>query len=442
MGPRRLILVVGAAVLAAVSAAAAQVSLGQSVTDLSGRFTLRVPAAWQVRRDAAGPAAVVASAPAQSGTRVSASLQVVVSPLVGSSTPAQLAAVAEGALKNSVRHYAVVQQGATTVNGRPAYYRYFTGDRNDGVGLYQVQTYVTVDETGFVVTGTTGNTPEQIRSDIPLLVQIINTFRPLSLSAALIPLDAPGATATVANGINAAGAVVGFFTDPSRRVHGFLRAPAGAFTTIDAPGAPTTAAYGINGAGQIVGLFGDTRSTHGFVRTPGGTVTAINVPAAAVTIAYGINDAGQIVGVYEDAARHQHGFVRSPGGVLTTINAPGAAGTVAFGINDAGQIVGVFGDASGKFHGFVRAPAGTFTTIDAPGGVGTRANGINDAGQIVGRFEDATGHQHAFLRTSGGVFTTLDAPGATGGTHAQGINHAGAIVGDFASAAVHGFLMP
>jgi len=438
---RLLILTIGAAAVAAASAAAAQAPLGQLVTDAHGRFTLSVPSGWQVHEDARGLAAVVATAPAQSGDRVPASVQVAVAPLPGSRTPAQFAEAAEVTLQTALRHYAVVQQGVTTVNGRPAYYRYFTGDRSDGVGLYEVQMYLTVNQTGFTVTGGTANTRDRITRDVPLLVQIINTFRPASPSATVATIDAPGAAATVADGINDPGEIVGFFIDTGHRIHGFLRAAGGAFMTIDAPGALTTSAYGINRAGQIVGLFGDARHTHGFLRTPGGTFTTIDAPGATLTIVYGINDTGQIAGVFGDAGRHQHGFLRTPGGAFTTINVPGATGTNVFGINDAGEIVGVFGDTHGTYHGFLRTARGTFTTIDAPGATGTNAFGVNDAGEIVGRFEDASGRQHGFRRTSAGVFTTIDAPGATGSTHVQGINGVGEIVGDFASPAAHGFLL-
>jgi len=69
-------------------------------------------------------------------------------------------------------------------------------------------------------------------------------------------VDVPGATATVACGINDKGQVVGAYTDSSGQIHGFLDS-GGAFTTIDIPGAAGTAACGINDSGQIVGTFKD-----------------------------------------------------------------------------------------------------------------------------------------------------------------------------------------
>jgi uncharacterized membrane protein len=61
------------------------------------------------------------------------------------------------------------------------------------------------------------------------------------------------------------------------------------------PGATYTLASGINDAGQIVGAFSDGITTHGFLDTAG-SFTTIDVPYKIESYALGINDAGQIVG--------------------------------------------------------------------------------------------------------------------------------------------------
>src|SRR5438309_1251631 len=88
-------------------------------------------------------------------------------------------------------------------------------------------------------------------------------------------IDAPGGAGnTVASGINDAGQIVGFFTDGTGGVHGFLDT-GGSFTQIDVPGAFGTAALGINDTGQIVGRFSVRfEGTHGFLDT-GGSFTEI-----------------------------------------------------------------------------------------------------------------------------------------------------------------------
>src|SRR5262249_33583611 len=69
-----------------------------------------------------------------------------------------------------------------------------------------------------------------------------------------------------------------------------------------------TVAQGINVAGQIVGYYFDSAGRHGFLYS-GGTYTTIDDPSATQgTTATGINNNGQIVGNYPDPTG-QHGFL-------------------------------------------------------------------------------------------------------------------------------------
>jgi probable HAF family extracellular repeat protein len=78
------------------------------------------------------------------------------------------------------------------------------------------------------------------------------------------------------------------------------------------PGALETVANGINDAGQVVGYYGDISGTHGFLLDVDGSYTTIDLPGARETIPSGINDAGQIVGSYVDAGGTHHGFLATP----------------------------------------------------------------------------------------------------------------------------------
>ncbi len=173
---------------------------------------------------------------------------------------------------------------------------------------------------------------------------------------AFTTIDVPGATATLATGINAAGQIVGSYVDTFHRGHGFMLAGS-KFTTVDPPGAISTSATGINDAGQIVGeYFGaDTHGTVGFMLAAG-RYTTIEVPGlgAGATHAIGINAAGSIVGYCPDATvTRRLGFVVISGRYIT-FDVPGATETSARGINAADKIVGDYVDAKGK-HGFVAA---------------------------------------------------------------------------------------
>jgi probable HAF family extracellular repeat protein len=142
---------------------------------------------------------------------------------------------------------------------------------------------------------------------------------------------------------------------PDDNSDGFLLI-GGTYTTLgDLLATGGTIAQGINNAGQIVGYYSNASGTHGFLLS-GSKYTTLDDPNAGRganqgTVATGINNSGQIVGYYFDASNGTHAFLLS-GGVYTTIDDPLANGTQAFGINDNGQIVGTLSDGTGK-HGFV-----------------------------------------------------------------------------------------
>jgi len=88
-----------------------------------------------------------------------------------------------------------------------------------------------------------------------------------------------------ANGINAAGQIVGRYTDASGIIHGFLLS-GGTYTTLDDPDATTgTFPAGINNFGQIVGYYSNGFGTHAFLYNPnGGTYATLFNPLAALGI--------------------------------------------------------------------------------------------------------------------------------------------------------------
>jgi probable HAF family extracellular repeat protein len=147
-------------------------------------------------------------------------------------------------------------------------------------------------------------------------------------------LDDPsaGSLGTVATGMNDAGQVVGFyFENTTARKHGFLFTPhpfaiGGTYTTLDHPfAAPaSTIAQGINNAGQIVGYYGDSNGkTHGFLYSGGSYITIDDPLNTDLSEALDINSAGQIVGVYNNATG-LHGFL-----LTITPNPSPPAGTTA-----------------------------------------------------------------------------------------------------------------
>jgi probable HAF family extracellular repeat protein len=250
-----------------------------------------------------------------------------------------------------------------------------------------------------------------------------------------------GHIATVPQGVNDRGQVVGFATDDTATDHGFVRSDRGQFTRIDAPGARSTQLVRINDRGDILGISSATSpnlstDARGFLLRDG-RFTPIHAPGATETLATGLNDRGEIVGRYVDAAGTQHSFLRDRRGTYTDIDVPDAIATVVVDINDHGQIVGYSVDDQGVPRGFRRDRDGSVTTIRPPAGapaggsgvaLGPLPGGLNNRGQVVGAYRDAQFQIYGFA-FDGGRVTPVKARDAFGESFATEINDRGSIVG-------------
>jgi hypothetical protein len=297
------------------------------------------------------------------------------------------------------------------------------------------------------------------------------------VSPAIISFEAPGAdttagssNGTLANSINASGAIAGIYYDASSASHAFLRDPAGNFTTVDVPGADGTEVSSINDLGTITGIYYDVNGSHGFVRDPQGNFTTFNVADAVDIFPVAIGAQGAIVGYYLDPHSLYHAFIRFPDGSLKSFvghhscdtgTSAGCFGSELGNINALGASVGSYEDNTGDFvsHMLMRSAEGKFMTFDAPGagtgpyqgtGCSGCSPGINQAGAIAGIYTDANKVFHSFLRSPAGEVTRIDAPGAGTGVGqgtgcfsdcSVGLNASGMIMGTYidASNVFHGF---
>jgi len=304
----------------------------------------------------------------------------------------------------------------------------------------------------------------------------------------VVSFDAPGAdttpgdyNGTYPSAINVWGVIAGSYQSADTVFHGFLRSPEGKFTTFEAPGADTTSGSyngtsptSINDLGVITGSFNDaTGLSHGFLRGPAGNFTTFDVQGAGAngTFPVGINLEGAVVGYALDSNDLFHAFLRAPDGKIHAFVGPascdtgtstGCYGSEDTTINFEGTSVGNFMDNSGNFvgHDLIRHPDGALTAFEAPGaGKGTNqgtgcpgcALGLNQFGAIAGTYSDKNSVNHGFLRSPDGKFTTFDAPGAgTGGGQGTGcpsdcptsLNDWSAITGNYIDAnnVLHGYL--
>jgi uncharacterized membrane protein len=277
-------------------------------------------------------------------------------------------------------------------------------------------------------------------------------------------IDAPGAANVAGRGtfgmsINAAGDVVGAFTDASDLVHGFIRTSSGVITTVDAPGAGATPPEGtvvraINTSGAVAGYYdGPNINEHSYIRTSDGTLTEFDPPTTLGSGALCINDNGAVAGGSFDLSGH-HGFVRDADGSFSVIDPTGTPSTTetvfTSQINSGGAVAGYYTDATLVFHGFLRDGSGVITILDAPGAgttanTGTQISDINSHGVMVGGIAvgivNGVNTTHSFMLSADGTYTFFE-PTQAVSSFAEGINDNGVVVGEYRDTALirHGYI--
>jgi hypothetical protein len=220
---------------------------------------------------------------------------------------------------------------------------------------------------------------------------------------------------TVPLAINASGVITGYYTDSNNLNHGFIyNSVTSSFTiaSFDVPGASTNTGHGvssgtipmsIDAAGDVVGSYTDSSLVrHGFIRTASGTIKVFDAPGATTssqgesiggTMATSVDPTGTYVtGLYADTSGLDHGFVYylplASNAAFTTFDAPNAAtsltafpltGTLGISVNASGTAVGSCVDSNEVMHGFVL----TTNTVPTPAPTFNPAQGTYGTEQTV-----------------------------------------------------------
>ena len=151
--------------------------------------------------------------------------------------------------------------------------------------------------------------------------------------------NAPGASLTAA-AINSGGDIAGFYTAQNGNTDGFLMAGS-TFIDLSVPGASSTMAFGVNDNDEVVGAYtsGSSAATHGFSWTLGGGFQSIDDPhGAGTTTINGVNDAGDLVGFYVDSAGNTDGMLAAPTAAVQVPLTPMPAGAVTLGRDGSGAV--------------------------------------------------------------------------------------------------------
>ena len=256
-------------------------------------------------------------------------------------------------------------------------------------------------------------------------------------------IDFPGSVLTNAQGINALGELVGFYTDTGGKTHGFLRS-GDQYRSIDFPTAGLTQLRGIGPTGDLVGSYQSPAESgavpiHGFLMTRRGGFFKVEYPGHQNSIAQRILADGTILGCYHDgdSMGTMHGMVASRHG-FDAISEPASMHNGA--TPDGRLIVGLFTDMmDGRSKGYL-LDRGRFSPFEVPDSSFTNAWDINPAAVVVGDYRDRAGAFHGF-QFDGQAFGRVDVPGAAA-TRLRGINAHGDMVGFFVDTAgrTHGFM--
>jgi probable HAF family extracellular repeat protein len=238
----------------------------------------------------------------------------------------------------------------------------------------------------------------------------------------IMDLGTLGGTFSQAHGINAAGRVVGRATTSLGEERGFLWED-GRMTNLGVPpGATQSIAFGINAGGVIVAY-----TDAGFATWKRGTWTVLPFPAGATGCGGGaIDNAGRVIGFCSIGSGTIRSFIYERG-VPTNLGSVGNGTFVATAISPAGAVVGQFSTENGARPFLWKH--GTITQLTSRGADPTFGpEAINAAGLIAGTILPGNSNTHAALWRPE---TTIDLGTLPGGTSswAYGLNESLQIVG-------------
>lgn len=244
----------------------------------------------------------------------------------------------------------------------------------------------------------------------------------------------PGFTTGLARAINNSNSIVGC---SSRRIDGSCGE-----ATLWSPTAPGMWApqdlgsfggtyndvFGITGSGVVAGISSDAAGHQLAFRWTSATgITLLPLPASANNSqAFGINEVGVIVGqINYTVDGHNVPVAWTTAGIVLLPLLPGGTIGRAYAINSSGIITGYTSSAtSGSTEVRWRPdPNNPGTWLPPEPGLANRGVAINDAGQIVGYAPGGPGHQtHAWLWQPDGSVQDLGALTKTGTSQPGGIN--------------------
>jgi len=181
-----LVAAVVIAALATTGNVTAQNLTLKTVRDPQNRFTIDVPASWNVTIQSKNPS-VEAKSPAAKPS-LPDSLDVTVYDWKVPISAQDCISESDLVLRYAIHTWTTVKEGPTTIGGQPAYSRVYNWKASNGEPRQSVETCVTHGSRVYVAVGTTDNTAAKINTTMPVLQRAIATLQP---NVANVPSETP-----------------------------------------------------------------------------------------------------------------------------------------------------------------------------------------------------------------------------------------------------------
>lgn len=173
------------ALLAGVGPVTAQSINLRAVRDPENRFTIAVPASWNVQTQTKNPS-VEAKSPAPK-TTLPDSLDVIVYDMPHALSAQDCVHESDIVLRFAIHSWTTVKEGPVSIGGEPAYSRVYNWKAGNGEQRQSVEACVTHGGRVFMAVGTTENTQAKIGATMPVLQQAIATLKPNLAAASTAP---------------------------------------------------------------------------------------------------------------------------------------------------------------------------------------------------------------------------------------------------------------
>ncbi len=271
-----------------------------------------------------------------------------------------------------------------------------------------------------------------------------------------IIIEAPDATATYADFVNASGAITGSYIDADGLYYPYVRTSNGTFVFHEYLDSSLLEYFFVHGITDTRIIVARAKATDDIPRSYVGTsqqgLSELQFPGSVSTEGWNINQDGSVVGYYDSADGQRRGFIAKPT-AETAVQFRNIAYPPPPDFNYTYESIDVPGvdslalTASSDFEdyaGYTKSPDGekevaftliddVFTTYDFPDSQGTYFYALGNNGTAAGHYQDSDGLYHGAILENGEL-RQYDFPGAVE-TFIYGISDAtGALTGNFIDA--------